>query len=172
VSANEQLQRLTPTNTGADSTNSSTSTTGLPLFASVLAIVLLVIYFVFAGLQWADINAAQLTYARRADLLGGFEALAFAAAGAILGTTVQRQVTKKAEAEAGAARGEAAGQKARADAEQQDAEKGRALHNLAKAKAETTTQVRTRGGEPPTATDFDEFLNLAAQYDASPPLTP
>jgi len=172
VSANEQLQRLTPTNTGADSTNSSTSTTGLPLFASVLAIVLLVIYFVFAGLQWADINAAQLTYARRADLLGGFEALAFAAAGAILGTTVQRQVTKKAEAEAGAARGEAAEQKARADAEQQDAEKGRALHNLAKAKAETTTQVRTRGGEPPTATDFNEFLNLAAQYDASPPLTP
>ena len=151
------------------SADSSTSTTGLPLFASVVAIVLLVVYFVFAGLQWADIDTAQLTYARRADLLGGFEALAFAAAGAILGTTVQRQVTKKAEAEAGAARGEAAEQKARADAEQQDAEKGRALHNLAKAKAETSTQVRTRGGEPPAVTEFDEFLNLAAQYDASPP---
>jgi hypothetical protein len=139
------------------------------MFASVVATMLLVIYFVFAGLQWADINAAQLTYARRADLLGGLEALAFAAAGAILGTTVQRQVTKKAEAEAGAARGEAAEQKARADAQQHDAEKGRALHNLAKAKAQTATQVRTRGGEPPTANEFDEFLNLAAQYDASLP---
>src|SRR4029453_9559165 len=114
----------------------STKTTGLPVFASVAAALFLVIYFVFAGLQWAGVGAAELTYARRADLLGGFEALAFAAAGAILGTTLQRQVTKKAEAEAGAARAEARQEKARAEVQRQDAEKGRALHNLAKAKAE------------------------------------
>ena len=167
----DQLQGSTPTqaNSAPDSTDDSTRTTGLPLFASVLAAVLLVIYFVFASLQWADVEAVELTYTRRADLLGGFEALAFAAAGAILGTTVQRQVTRKAEAEAGAARVDAAQQKARADAEQQDAEKGRALHNMAKAKAETATQVRTRGGAPPAATELDDFLNLAAQYDALQP---
>jgi hypothetical protein len=113
------------------------------------------------------IGAAELTYTRRADLLSAFEALAFAAAGAILGTTVQRQVTKKAEAEAGQARTQADEQKARADAEQHDAEKGRALHNLAKAKVESATEVRTRAGEPQALTEFDEFLSLAAQYDAS-----
>jgi hypothetical protein len=151
-------------------TETSTKATGLPVFASVAAALFLVIYFVFAGLQWADVGAAELTYARRADLLGGFEALAFAAAGAILGTTVQRQVTKKAEADAGAARVEAQQEKARANSEQQDAEKGRALHNLAKAKAESAAQVRTRGGTPPAAAaELDEFLNLAAQYDVSGP---
>ncbi len=149
----------------SDPTQSSTKTSGLPLFASVAAALFLVIYFVFAGFQWADVGVAELTYARRADLLSGFEALAFAAAGAILGTTVQRQVTKKAEAEAGDARVEAQQEKARADAQQQDAEKGRALHNLAKAKAESAAQSRTRGTTPPTA-EFDDFLNLAAQYDA------
>jgi hypothetical protein len=104
-------------------TEATTKTTGLPVFASVAAALFLVIYFVFAGLQWADVGAAELTYVRSADLLGGFEALAFAAAGAILGTTVQRHVTKKAEAKAGAARLEAHQEKARADAQQQDAEK-------------------------------------------------
>ena len=81
---------------------------------------------------------------------------------------MQRQVTRKAEAEAGAARVDARQEKARADAEQHDAEKGGALHNLAKAKAEAAAQLRTRGGAPQAATEFDEFLSLAAQYDAWP----
>jgi len=59
-------------------TETSTKTTGLPVFASVAAALFLVIYFVFAGLQWADVGAAELTYVRRADLLGGFEALVLA----------------------------------------------------------------------------------------------
>ena len=155
--------------TESSTTESSTRTAGLPVFASVAAAIFLVIYFIFAGLQWANVGATELTYARRADLLGGFEALAFAAAGAILGTTVQRQVTKKAEAEAGAARVEAQQEKARADSQQQDAEKGRALHNLAKAKADTAAQVRTRGGAVPAIADFDDFVNLAAQYDVGRP---
>jgi hypothetical protein len=144
----------------------TSKTTGLPVFASVAAALFLVIYFVFAGLQWAGVGAAELTYARRADLLGGFEALAFAAAGAILGTTLQRQVTKKAEADGDAARLEAHQEKLRADTQEQDAEKGRALHNLAKAKAESAAQVRTRGGVPPAGAEVDDFLNLAEQYDS------
>ena len=104
MGANAHTGGSAPTEKAPDSTDSSTRSSGLPLFASVVAIVLLMIYFVFAGLQWADVGAVEVTYARRANLLGGFEALVFAAAGAILGTTVQRQVTKKAEADAGAAR--------------------------------------------------------------------
>jgi hypothetical protein len=156
----------------SDSKESAERVTGLPLFASVVAVLLLLIYLVFLGLQWGNVTDSDLEYARRADLLGGLEALAFAAAGAILGTTVQRQVTKKAEADATAARGEANAQRARADAEENDAEKGRALHNLAKAKVERATRVRTRSeGEPQPATEFDEFLRLAAQYDARGPTT-
>jgi type VI protein secretion system component VasK len=141
---------------------SSKKVTALPLYASIVAGLLLLAYFVFAALQWANVDAAALTYARRAQLLGGFEALAFAAAGAILGTTVQREVTKKAENEADA-------QKKRADAEQLDAEKGRALHNLARAKAADRGLSRVRGGdEPAPAGDAGEFLELAEQYDAAP----
>jgi hypothetical protein len=141
--------------------------TGLPLFASVVAVLLLLTYLVFLGLQWGNVTDSDLEYARRADLLGGLEALAFAGAGAILGTTVQRQVTKKAEDDASAARVDAKVQRARADAEQNDAEKGRALHKLAKAKVESATRVRTRSGEAlQPAGGFDEFLRLAAQYDA------
>jgi hypothetical protein len=154
------------------SSDSSKTVTSLPLFASIVAVALLLTYLVLLVLQWGHVNAAELTYARRAHLLGGLEALAFAAAGAILGTTVQRQVTKKAEGEASAARAEAKAQRARADAEQNDAEKGRALHNLAKAKIETATHVRTRSeAEQQLTTGPDEFLRLAAQYDARGPTT-
>ena len=156
-----------PEDEPSDSKERAERITGLPLLASVVAVLLLLVYLVFLGLQWGNVTDPDLEYARRADLLGGLEALAFAAAGAILGTTVQRQVTKKAEADATAARVEAKAQRARADAEQNDAEKGRALHSLAKAKVEGATQVRTRSDEDlQPAGAFDEFLRLAAQYDA------
>jgi hypothetical protein len=152
----------------AGSNGTSSRFTELPMFASVVASLLLVIYLVFVAMQWGNVQADDLIYARRAALLKGLEALAFAAAGAVLGTTVQRQVTKKAEAQATEARQEAENQKTLAEANQADAEKGRALHNMAKAKAAVRpAPVRTRAESTSAASDLEDFLNLAAQYDAS-----
>jgi hypothetical protein len=144
-----------------------TSTTrGLSLVTAVVAIALVVLYMIFVAVQWGNVEAEALLYARRSELLGGLEALAFAAAGVLLGTTVQRQVTQKAESEATAARDEAEEQKRRAQRNQAEAEKGRALHKLATAKAKAAPRTRIRaGGEPEAPVDFQELLNLAAQYD-------
>jgi hypothetical protein len=149
-----------------DGTQSS-STSRLPAFAAAVAVALIVLYLVFVVLQWRSVGAQDLTYARHSELLKGLEALAFAAAGAILGTTVQRQVTKKAEADAEVAKQETKTQMVRADANEAAAEKGRALHNLARAKAAARPSARVRGlGEESAGTDVDDFLYLADQYDA------
>ena len=134
----------------------------------MVAIALLVVYLVFLAIQWRAVASDDLTWARRSDLFKGLEALAFAAAGALLGTTVQRQVTLKAESQAADARREAAAQKARADANQREAEKGRALHNLALARARREAGVRgLRSADRPAAPagDLQDLLDLAAQYD-------
>jgi hypothetical protein len=132
----------------------------------VVAVALVVLYLILVVVQWGNVADAALVYARRSELLGGLEALAFAAAGVLLGTTVQRQLTQKAEAEATAARDEAAGQKWQAEQNQVAAEKGRTLHNLAAAKVRAAPQTRTRStGETETLSDLREFLALAAQYD-------
>jgi hypothetical protein len=127
------------------------------------------VYVVFLILQWNNVTAGDLEWSRRSDLLGGLEALAFAAAGAVLGTTVQRQVTKKAENQAVEAKKQADEQKARADTNQKAAEKARALHNLAEVKAEQASAGApvTRGpsGAAPTGGDIGELLALARRYD-------
>jgi hypothetical protein len=151
--------------------NQSASTTGQKLgaVATILAIALIVVYIVFLILQWNNVNAADLQWSRRSDLFGGLEALAFAAAGAVLGTTVQRQVTKKAEDQAADAKTQADEQKARADENEKAAEKGRALHKLVEAKAGQASggapATRAAGSVPPPAGDIGELLTLARQYD-------
>jgi hypothetical protein len=150
---------------------SSTAGQKLGVIATIVAIALLVVYIVFLVLQWNNVDAGDLPWSRRSDLLGGLEALAFAAAGAVLGTTVQRQVTKKAEGQAEDAKKQAAEEKARADTNQKAAEKARALHNLAEVKAEQaggglvargTGETRAAGGG-----DLNELLALARRYDQS-----
>jgi hypothetical protein len=149
----------------------SLSTTGQKLgaIATTVAILLIVAYIVFLILQWNNVMAGDLEWSRRSDLLGGLEALAFAAAGAVLGTTVQRQVTKKAEEQAAEARKQADEQKGRADTNQNAAEKARALHNLAEVKAGQPSEgghvARAPGEAPPAGGDIGELLELARQYD-------
>jgi hypothetical protein len=134
----------------------------LGVVATIVALGLIVMYFVFLILQWGNVGAADLPWSRRSDLFGGVEALAFSAAGALLGTTVQRQVTKKAEDQAADAKKEA-------DTNKKDAEKGRALHHLAVAKAEQAggaeSAVRGAGGGPSAGGDVGEFLRLAESYE-------
>lgn len=151
--------------------NKAESTTGqkLGVVATIAAIVLIVVYIVFLALQWNNVKAAELEWSRRSDLFGGLEALAFAAAGALLGTTVQRQVTRKAEDQASDAKKQADEQKARADRNQKAAEKGQALHNLAEVKAGQSNDGAppVRSPDAPTVGggDIGELLALARRYD-------
>jgi len=148
------------------------ATTGqkLGVVATILAIALIVVYIVFLILQWNNVKAGDLEWSRRSDLFGGLEALAFAAAGAVLGTSVQRQVTKKAEDQAADAKGQADQKKARADTNQKAAEKARALHNLAEVKAGQSVGGPTQrglGATPTAGGDIGELLAFARQYDQS-----
>ena len=137
----------------------------LPRFAVGVAVVLLLVYLVFAFLLWRDADLQELTFARRAHILSGLEALAFAAAGALLGTTVQRQVTTKAEKEAETARADSARHAARAEAQARDAEKGRALQRSIEAKigAQHEELIRGEGGAVPQ--ELLDLQALAARYD-------
>jgi hypothetical protein len=149
----------------------SSTTTKLSLLAAVVAVALIIAYLAFAAVQWRSVESEDLAYTRRSQILSGLEALAFAAAGAILGTSVQRRVTEKAEDEARAAKQEAKAQKVRADAEEADAEKGRALENLARAKFATRPSTRVRGPGDAVLADVEDFLRLASQYGAARPGT-
>jgi hypothetical protein len=143
----------------------------LSAVATIVAISLIGVYLVFLVFQWNNVEAAELAWARRSDVFGGLEALAFAAAGAILGTTVQRQVTKKAEEQTKQAEDRAGQEKVRADTHEQNARKGEALHNLALAKAgspQTSGSTRVRGPgaiSSGASSDVQEFLALAQTYD-------
>lgn len=155
-----------------DRSGTSTSTTRLTATATIVAVALIVTYVIFLALQWNQVNATDLSWSRRSDLLGGVEALAFAAAGALLGTTIQRQVTRKAEDQAADAERQAREQKARADANQVAAEKGRALHHLATVKAQqqaaasAAAGTRAFGGQQGSpGGDLAEMLGLAQMYD-------
>lgn len=63
--------------------------------AYLLGVALIVLYFVGLALAWSNIGGSDSDWGRRLQLLAGVEALAFAAAGAILCTTVQRQRRRK-----------------------------------------------------------------------------
>jgi hypothetical protein len=133
--------------------------------AYVVGVALIVAYLVALGLAWSGTNGSDSEWGRRLQLLGGLEALAFAAAGAILGTTVQRQATQTEKERATAA-------ERRADREAADGEKGRAVVNLVEAKAgvppEGSEEFVRKGlgvGDP-VAEAFQDVLALAARYDA------
>jgi hypothetical protein len=129
---------------------------------TVIAVALLVAYLVFIALQWKGTAQGATSWSRHQELLDGLEALAFAAAGALFGTTVQRQVTNKAEERASSAETNAA-QNAR------DAEKGRALQRAIEARAASQgprERDAVRGG-PAQQMDsaLTELAELARRYD-------
>jgi len=141
--------------------------------AYVLGLALIVLYFVGLALAWSSIGGSDSDWGRRLQVLGGVEALAFAAAGAILGTTVQRQATQKEQERAVRA-------ERKAQENELQARKGEAVLNLAAARAGLSVQPDqrverardtfaphgSRGGDS-VAEAFQDLLALADQYDAS-----
>jgi hypothetical protein len=130
----------------------------LSAIAVVVAVVLIAAYLVGLVVQWGQIGAAELPYGRGLHLIGGLEALAFAAAGALFGNAVQRQVTDKAEKKA-------ATEKKRADDNESAAGAGKAVVNLARVKAEGAAEGRRGFADQNTSnavrTEMAELVSLA-----------
>jgi hypothetical protein len=115
----------------ATSPNESATNSGggtLPKIAYGVAAVLILAYLVAVTFAWLAVGEAAEAWARRVELLTGLEALAFAAAGAVLGVTVQRPTVTAAENRAEDA-------EARASANEEAAKTGNALAAVVEAKA-------------------------------------
>ena len=122
------------------------------------ALVLIGLFVVFIIVMIVLRDSAQ--WDRLAYLFGGFEALVFAAGGALFGTSVQRGQTLKAEA--------------RADANQADATHGRALADLVRIKHGAPAEAdEGRGGRPQQqATGESAMAELARTADEWFPKAP
>lgn len=131
------------------------------------AAVALAAYLLAVFVLWGQVDANDLDWTRRLYLLAGLEAIAFAAAGAVFGATVQRQSTKR-EAEG------------REQAERQvrelapRAELGSALRATVEAKVAATSPDRpTRFGSsdaeaPSYGWEIGELKAIIDYYDAAP----
>ena len=143
------------------STNSGGTSDRMSALTTIIAAALLIAYLVFIVLQWQQTSQDAMSWSRHQELLNGVEALAFAAAGALFGTTVQRQVTNKAEDRAKKA-------EIQSDNNARDAEKGRALQRAIEVRAARPSRDRdaVRGGPLSSTEDaFSELIELAHRYD-------
>lgn len=131
----------------------------LSVIATVVGLLLIVVYLVGVWAQWRDVGANDIAWARHQALLTSLEALGFTAAGALLGTTVQSRVTRQAEKRAQNAE-QSASNNAR------DAEKGRALQRVIEAKTSSDGDGDVmRGLDRPAGDLLTELRALAKQFD-------
>jgi hypothetical protein len=102
----------------ADATSApSTPLSGIALWVAAFAVV---VWVAFSVVLIVRSSADEVTWTRIAWVFGSIEAVAFAAAGALFGTAVQRQNVQKAEQRADTAQKDA-------DSRRDEAMKGRAL---------------------------------------------
>jgi len=140
-------------------TNSETAAP-LSTVAVIVAVGLVVAYLIAVALQWNERDASEVLYGRGLHLIGGLEALAFAAAGALLGNAVQRQVTEEAKKKA-------SDEKKRADENAAAGEAGRAMVSLARAKVSASSEGVRRyqlDAAGSVRTEMEELLAVARQY--------
>ncbi len=131
--------------------------TGIAMIAAVAVLI------VWLGMLWWLIlhtDAAEVTWARWLTVLASLEAVAFAAAGAIFGTTVQRERVAKAESRAAKAEDDAKGSA-------KEAANGRALAEAVKSRARAQPAPASAGGIERTsrstgdAPQLDDLAQLA-----------
>jgi hypothetical protein len=130
--------------------------------ALVAALIVLAAWLVL--LSWLAFHTAatELQWARLGSVLGSLEAVAFAAAGALFGTTVQNQRVQEAKERAGKAEDRATHAEKTSTEHVQAAANGRALAVAVKARA--GTRAAMRGIERVTAAEGSEDVtdDLAA----------
>lgn len=100
------------------------------------ALILIAAWLAFLGVLALNTDATELTWTRLFSVLTSLEAVVFAAAGALFGTTVQRQRVEDARQEASDAKKEASEAKDEAATNAQAAANGRALAESIKARGE------------------------------------
>jgi hypothetical protein len=137
----------TQDNAGQDSARTG-AVASLGGAAIITAIALIAVYIAMLGFLMtlrADKEWDRLVY-----LLSGFEALVFAGAGALFGSTIQRANVAAARSDAADAREAAKTERDRAQSAEEDATAGRMLAATIKAKAEARADGsgRIRGSRP------------------------
>ena len=100
------------------------------IVTALFLIVLFVVFLVLLYFQRDDKNWDRIVF-----LLSGLEAIVFAGAGALFGTTVQRGTVQAARQDAATAKADAAAARTRADQTASAAEAGRALYKVVREKA-------------------------------------
>ena len=126
--------------------------------ALVAAVTILIAWLLLLAWLAMRTGAGEVEWARLLVVLGSLEAVAFAAAGAIFGTTVQRQRVEEARQQA--SRSEERAQKAEqtASSHAQAASNGRALAATIKARKDARTTAegveRVGAGRPAPADDL------------------
>jgi uncharacterized membrane protein YsdA (DUF1294 family) len=108
--------------------NATSSTTRLSGIGLWVAIAVLVGFGVFVAFMIGKSSANETTWTRLAWLFASVEAIAFGAAGALFGSSIQRERAEQAEQKADEAN-------ERADGNAEDAAKGKALAATLKADA-------------------------------------
>lgn len=134
---------------------------GAPLtgVASAVAVAVIAVWLGFVVWLLVEVNTAEITWSRLLVVLGSVEAVAFAAAGALFGTSVQRQRTEDQRARADAA-------ESRAGANESAAINGQKL--AAAIKVSRASGTRTAAGtrerlSAETLIEPDPLLDLANQ---------
>jgi hypothetical protein len=122
--------------------------------AAMILIAIFVIALVLMAMVRNDHEWDRLIY-----LFGGLEALVFAAAGALFGTSVQRGNLADARKDASQARQEAESVRAQAQTHGSQAEKGRALAEACRAAADAIQGTSQRRG----AREMDQFEPASPQ---------
>jgi hypothetical protein len=133
-----------------------------------IAVFVVLVYMVAVFFLWKDAGSADLLWTRRLYLLGGLEALAFAAAGAIFGVAVQRpKVAEEQQLRAEADKRTSEAEERTAVLEPK-ANVGDALEAVIRAKAGTAgTSSQRYAGMPPAADmseDIAELLRILDHY--------
>ncbi len=134
--------------------------------ALVVAIAILAAWLGMLGLLTYRTSATEVEWARMFAVLGSLEAVAFAAAGALFGTSIQRQRVAEARERAVVAEGRASEAERTAAVKTQAAANGKALASAVKAHAQVASsregleRVSALGKQP---TVPDELVNLANQ---------
>lgn len=131
---------------------------GTPLTGAAIAVAVAVIAVWLGFLIWllVEVNASEVTWTRLLVVLGSVEAVAFAAAGALFGTTVQRQRVEDQRARADVA-------ESRADANQTAAINGHKLAAAVKATRAAGADATRERLAAETGPKHDPLLELANQ---------
>lgn len=120
----------------------------------IAALVLLGVWLLLHGWLAFRTNASEVEWARLFSLIGSIESIVFAAAGALFGTTIQRQRVEEAHRRADRAEEREQELTSKSETNAQLAANGRALASAVKAVGQHAAKSeRTAGREVTDATD-------------------